>query len=184
MAAIGTLPVVLGTGDHASRPAAADVGAGGLYSCTDHDLIYQTDGSSWTTWATVGGAAGGYPALTVADVNRTTDVAVGSSAYTDIISLALGTGTWDVYAIAGVANGGGGASTLYAAITQNDNTQLAQEHFSLPASGITAIPVMAPGVAGSQTIKLRVFSTNTAAVEGSTNVGTGGGSKIHAVRVA
>lgn len=52
-----TLNAVLATGDHASRPAANAVGGGGLYSCTDHDLIYQTDGSSWTTWATLGAAA-------------------------------------------------------------------------------------------------------------------------------
>lgn len=52
--AIGTIPVLLGTGDHASRPAANAVGIGGIYSCTDHDLIYQTDGASWTTWATLG----------------------------------------------------------------------------------------------------------------------------------
>lgn len=50
-----TFPVLLGTGDHASRPAATDVGSGGVYSCTDHGLIYQTDGSSWSTWATLGG---------------------------------------------------------------------------------------------------------------------------------
>lgn len=49
--ATATIPVLLGTGDHASRPAAADVGSGGLYACSDHALIYQTDGSSWTTWA-------------------------------------------------------------------------------------------------------------------------------------
>lgn len=45
----------LPTGDHASRPAAGDVPEGTLYSCTDHDLIYQSDGASWSTWATVGG---------------------------------------------------------------------------------------------------------------------------------
>lgn len=51
-----TLPALLDTGDHASRPAASAVGTGALYSCTDHDLIYQTDGSSWTTWADLSGS--------------------------------------------------------------------------------------------------------------------------------
>ncbi len=60
MAAIATLPVVLGTGIHSARPAASAVGAGGLYSCTEHSLVYQTDGSSWTTWATLGGTAPTY----------------------------------------------------------------------------------------------------------------------------
>ncbi len=40
------------TGVHASRPAAS---AGCiLYSCTTHSLIYRSDGSSWTTYATLG----------------------------------------------------------------------------------------------------------------------------------
>ena len=42
------------TGDHASRPAAGDVGVGTIYACSTHSLIYQSDGSSWTTWATLG----------------------------------------------------------------------------------------------------------------------------------
>jgi hypothetical protein len=55
MTAIATLPVLFQEGDHASRPAAGDVGSGALYSCTTHNLIYQTDGATWTTWATLGG---------------------------------------------------------------------------------------------------------------------------------
>jgi hypothetical protein len=51
-----TLPALLGTGDHASRPAANTVGSGALYSCSDHDLVYQSDGSAWSTWATLGGS--------------------------------------------------------------------------------------------------------------------------------
>lgn len=54
-----TLPGLLATGDHASRSAAGDVGTGALYSCTDHNLVYQSDGSSWSTWATLGGGSGG-----------------------------------------------------------------------------------------------------------------------------
>jgi hypothetical protein len=44
-------------GDHASRPAAGDVPEGTLYSCSDHGLIYQSDGSSWSTWANLGAIA-------------------------------------------------------------------------------------------------------------------------------
>lgn len=54
MAAL-TLPGVLLTGDHASRPAATAVGTGTLYACSTHSLIYQSDGASWSTWATLGG---------------------------------------------------------------------------------------------------------------------------------
>lgn len=43
------------TGDHASRPAASAVPEGTLYSCTDHNLIYQSDGASaWSTWSNPG----------------------------------------------------------------------------------------------------------------------------------
>lgn len=43
-------------GDHASRPAFGDVPEGTLYACSDHGLIYQSDGTSaWSTWATLGG---------------------------------------------------------------------------------------------------------------------------------
>lgn len=44
-------------GDHASRPAATAVPAGTLYACSDHGLIYQSDGATWSTWATLGGGA-------------------------------------------------------------------------------------------------------------------------------
>lgn len=49
-----TVPGMLLTGDHASRPAASAVGKGTLYSCSTHSLVYQSDGSSWSTWATLG----------------------------------------------------------------------------------------------------------------------------------
>lgn len=39
------------TGDHASRPAANSGCV--LYSCTDHGLVYRSDGSAWSTWLTL-----------------------------------------------------------------------------------------------------------------------------------
>jgi len=43
-------------GDHASRPAASAVPEGTLYACSDHPLIYQSNGiDTWSTWATLGG---------------------------------------------------------------------------------------------------------------------------------
>lgn len=46
-----TLPGVLLSGTHASRPAASAVGKGTLYAETDTAQIYQSDGSStWTAW--------------------------------------------------------------------------------------------------------------------------------------
>ncbi len=67
MTAIATLPVLFGTGIHSARPAASSVGKGGLYSCTTHSLVYQTDGSSWTTWATLTGSGFADPMTTRGD---------------------------------------------------------------------------------------------------------------------
>lgn len=52
-----TVPGMFLTGTHAGRPAANTVGKGSVYSCSDHGLIYQSDGSSWTTWFSSAGAA-------------------------------------------------------------------------------------------------------------------------------
>lgn len=52
MVAAATVPGVLRTGTHASRPAATAVGVGTLYACSTHGLIYQSDGATWSTWNT------------------------------------------------------------------------------------------------------------------------------------
>lgn len=44
-------------GTHAARPAATAVPSGSLYSCSDHSLIYQSDGAAWSTYATLGGSS-------------------------------------------------------------------------------------------------------------------------------
>lgn len=49
------------SGNHAGRPAANSGCI--LYSCSDHNLVYRSDGSAWTTWATLvsgGGATTGW----------------------------------------------------------------------------------------------------------------------------
>lgn len=53
------VPAVLyQTGNHAGRPAASSGCV--LYSCTDHNLVYRSDGAAWTTFITLPG--GGIPA--------------------------------------------------------------------------------------------------------------------------
>lgn len=61
------------SGDHASRPAANTVPDGSLYSCSTHDLIYQSDfgGNSWATWATLGAAIGDILDLPTAETDDT-----------------------------------------------------------------------------------------------------------------
>lgn len=104
-----TLPALLGYGDHASRPAASAVGSGGLYACTDHDLIYQTDGSTWSTWADISGAGLSNPMTTTGDIIYSTDgsgtpgrLAAGTDGY--VLTLASGVPSW-------AAGGGGGSAT-------------------------------------------------------------------------
>jgi hypothetical protein len=104
------------TGIHSARPAASAVPAGTLYSCTTHQLIYQSDGTSWTTYATLGvGAA----ADTIYDAKG--DVVAGTGADT-AARVAVGTNgqvlTADSTQTAGikwstVASGGMAADTLW-----------------------------------------------------------------------
>jgi hypothetical protein len=54
MAADSKLTGILLSGTFAARPAANTVAGGTLYSATDTGVIYQSDGSSWTTYATTG----------------------------------------------------------------------------------------------------------------------------------
>jgi hypothetical protein len=70
----------LGPGDHASRPAANAAGQpfGALYSCTDHALIYKTDGATWATYATLGTVGSGVATDTIWDAAG--DLAVGTGA--------------------------------------------------------------------------------------------------------
>jgi hypothetical protein len=44
-------------GIHSARPAATAVPQGTLYACSTHSLIYQSDGATWSTWASLGGIA-------------------------------------------------------------------------------------------------------------------------------
>ena len=57
-----TMPGMLLTGNHAGRPAANTVGKGSLYACSTHSLVYQSDGSAWSTWLTATGASETLPA--------------------------------------------------------------------------------------------------------------------------
>jgi hypothetical protein len=92
-----TLPGLFATGDHASRPAASAVGSGALYSCTTHGLVYQSDGSSWTTWATLGGGA----------------VAADDVSITDSGGYFTGTDVEAALQELGAGGGGGGLTQAY-----------------------------------------------------------------------
>jgi hypothetical protein len=58
----------LGLDTHANRPAANAVPVGSIYSCSTHSLFYKTDGSTWATYATLGGTAVTDATISVSDV--------------------------------------------------------------------------------------------------------------------
>lgn len=139
-----TLPALLDTGDHASRPAASAVGTGALYSCTDHSLVYQTDGSTWTTWATLGG--GGIP-LTLIDAAG--DLILGSAADT-AARLAIGTSGYVLTSngtTAAWAAASGGAPDP---ITDKFGAADSAYEFSTSTSGLTSLSTT-PDVMDSDT---------------------------------
>lgn len=57
--ATSTVPAVLGAGTHSARPAATAVATGAIYFCSTHGLVYQSDGSSWSTVLNPSGLTGG-----------------------------------------------------------------------------------------------------------------------------
>lgn len=113
------MPGMLLTGTHAARPAATAVGGGTLYSCTDHDLVYQSDASAWSTWATLSsGGVTDHGALTGLTDDDHTQYLLESivAAKGDII----GASANDTPAITSVGSNG---QTLYAASGQSAGLQ-------------------------------------------------------------
>jgi hypothetical protein len=58
MVAAATVPGIHQAGNHSSRPSATTVTAGALYFCSTHALIYQSDGTTWSTVLTPPGVSG------------------------------------------------------------------------------------------------------------------------------
>lgn len=91
----------LGPDTHANRPAAGTPPVGALYSCTDHDLIYRTDGSTWATYADLTGSGGASDWTT--EVTKASDESVTNSSTLqndDELTFAVGSGElWKFEAI-------------------------------------------------------------------------------------
>ena len=105
-------------GDHASRPAFGAVPEGTLYACSDHGLIYQSDGTAaWSTWATLGGGA----------------VAAGDVSITDAGAYFTGTDVEAALQELGAGGGGGGGVTHtyvgYNTVGATDETFTTNRHY-------------------------------------------------------
>jgi hypothetical protein len=95
MVAPATVAGILLTGIHSARPAATAVGGGTLYSCTTHSLVYQSDGATWSTWATLSSATA-FTTPTViqyARANGTNTITAMSSGQRIIVGIVSYSGT-------------------------------------------------------------------------------------------
>jgi hypothetical protein len=152
------------TGDHASRPAATAVGAGSLYACSDHDLIYQSDGATWATWATLGSSGS---VATDAIWDAAGDLAVGSGANTaskltagsegEVLTIASGVPSWET------APGGGGGPAGHlpiqsVAVANAGGSTTLVANIAAASSGNVLIYCVAGG--GTTTVS-SIASTNT-----------------------
>lgn len=157
MPATTTMPVLFQSGIHSGRPAAGDVGVGGLYACSTHGLIYQTDGSTWSTWATLGGS--------IADI---LDLPTAETGTTKVLKPdGAGGVVWGTDATGGGGGGGGSSPVLLQAPVRANGTNT----ISTMASGdriIVAIMSFGGTVTG-------VACTNVTFTQVGTDLTVGGG---------
>lgn len=122
------LPDLLQTGIHASRPAATDVAGGSLYNCTTHSLIYQSDGATWTTWATLGtsGAIIDQGAFTYLDATEASAPSTPASGKVRLYAKSDGRiySKDDAGAESGPFSAGGGGGSGYIAAISGETGQL------------------------------------------------------------
>jgi hypothetical protein len=143
-----TVAGILLTGIHSARPGAGAVPVGTLYSCTTHSLVYQSDGSAWSTWATLGGGGGGGGGTTPSGVLVT---GPAHAAPTNPYVLAWDTAVYDPdgYWASGdptkltVPSGKGGRLFL-AAVTMENNNNTALIGFWVNGSPRWAGPAAGP----------------------------------------
>ena len=81
-------PTLFQSGDHASRPAAS---AGCvLYWCTDHEIIYRSNGSAWSTWSDLSALGGAGVALVGDEVIRTAgSLTTSSTTFIDATGMSI-----------------------------------------------------------------------------------------------
>lgn len=73
---------------HANRPAANAVPKGALYPCSDHNVVYQSDGTTWEDWNPFGTTVEN-EVLMVAISDETTAITTGTAKVTFRMPFAL-----------------------------------------------------------------------------------------------
>jgi len=168
-------------GTTAAKPAATAVDVGTLYFDTDLDKLQRSSGSAWEDVEQA--AASG--AITTSDAQQGADISLSAATYTNIVSVSLAAGTWDIWGwidfLASAATG-----DAYAQLWDGA-AQLGQmvSRINVNSSYLT-VPVFAGAVvlASTTTIYLRGYTAMASTAKGSTSLGAGGGSKMHAMKIA
>ena len=157
-----TIPGMFLTGDHASRPAAGDVGSGSLYACSTHGLIYQSDGSSWTTWATMGETGAAAHIADATDAHDASAISLadagGNTAETEL------EGAIDeIYGLIDGLTGGGGVTEEFAVVPHSGGTQVSTSVVGA-ANRAVIVPVTILATTEITSLRIRVASGSTGTV--------------------
>lgn len=171
---------LISEGGSTATPAAGRVT---VYAKAD-GLLYSKDDAGAET--ALGGSAASF---TTVDGQQGADIALSAATYTNLTSVSLVAGTWDIWGWAsftGVtatsdqyAQIWDGSAQLGQAVTRNANIGSGgSDHLQVTVFAASVV------LGSTTTIYLRGYSDLATTAVGSTSLGTGGGSKIHAMKIA
>lgn len=147
----------------ANRPAAASVPVGALFPATDDAVVYRNNGSSWDTWATLGGTpAAEDVAFTPAGTIAATDV---QAAIEEVASEAGGAAAFigaRAYRSAALSLSSGSVTTIgldaesYDSATLHDNSTN-NSRITVPSAGKYLCTAQLSIAGGNQGVQIRLL---------------------------